>query len=55
MSNENDTTTTDSAPAVGGPLERGVGRLVSERLGARVWNATRRLLCPHTHGQPCRH
>ena len=34
-----------------GPHERPVGRPVPERFGARVWQATRRLLCPHTHGR----
>ena len=38
-------------PADAGQLVRGVGRPEPERLGARVWQATRRLLCPHTHGR----
>ena len=37
-------------PAPLGQVERGVGRLVEKRLGARVWHAYRRLTCPHTHG-----
>ena len=41
----------DNRPAVGGPVQRMVGRPVPERLGASVWAATRQLLCPHTHGR----
>lgn len=40
-----------AAPAVGSQVQQRVGRLAPERLGARVWRATRRLLCPHTHGR----
>ena len=39
-----------AAPAVGAPLDCGVGRPVEKRLGARVWHAYRRLVCKHTHG-----
>lgn len=39
------------AAAVAVPLDAPVGRPVPERLGARIWLATRRMLCPHTHGR----
>lgn len=38
-------------PAGLGPVEHTVGRPLPERLGARMWQATRRMLCPHTHGR----
>lgn len=51
MSNEDTQTTADNRPAVEGPVERRVGRPVPERLSARMWAATRQLLCRHTHGR----
>ena len=43
MTEEHEMTDETKRPAVGRP--------VPERFGARVWQATRRMLCPHTHGR----
>ena len=52
MTGADETEQCGTAPPAGhGPVDRLVGRPAPGRLGARIWAATRQLLCPHTHGK----
>ena len=43
--------TTDAGRRDGSALERGVRAPAPKPLHAHIWQATRRMLCPHTHGR----